>query len=175
MSATDVSLALGVPVEADPEKSMRRGSVNRKLKELKLDQYVDELIDEQGYDTLDTLRAMSPEELTQVADDCKMKPGHKKKFISAFANIIEKSPITDVAPIKVVESAAPTPAVDPAMIAMEEMKKQMEEMKRQARPGGCRLQGRRQGRLQACRQACRQGRLQVCGGAAQEEEEAADR
>ena len=81
MPEADVTLVTGKPVGSEP---VRKGSVALKLQELSLEQYEHELIGEQGYDSIETLKMLSPDELTQLADDCKMKPGHKKKFLAAF-------------------------------------------------------------------------------------------
>ena len=127
MSKTDVTLVMGKPVGS--AEALRKGSVAVKLRELNLEQYEQELIDGQGYDSLETLNEMSPNELTQVADDCKMKPGHKKKFLAAFdkkdaaeASVVQPAPNAD-------------PEVDPSMIALKEqnaeMMKQMEAFKKQ--------------------------------------------
>lgn len=60
-------------------------TVALKLEQLNLAQYAPAIIDDQGYDDLDTLKGMSTEELGALADDVGMKPGHKKKFTAAFA------------------------------------------------------------------------------------------
>jgi len=95
MSETDVTLVLGKPVGSEP---VSKDSVSVKLQELNLKQYEQELIDEQGYDSVETLNEMSPDELSQLADDCKMKPGHKKKFLAAFAEKAETKPATETKP-----------------------------------------------------------------------------
>ena len=139
MSETDVTLVLGKPVESEP---VSKDSVSVKLQELNLKQYEQELIDEQGYDSVETLNEMSPDELSQLADDCKMKPGHKKKFLSAFAKTAEAKDLSVVqAATRNAAAAAATeanpadPAVDPNMIALkeqnEEMIKQMAAFKKQ--------------------------------------------
>jgi len=84
MSETDVTLVMGKPVAGSD-----KDSVSVKLQELNLKMYEQELIDQQGYDSVETLKMLSPDELTQLADDCKMKPGHKKKFLAAFAEKAE--------------------------------------------------------------------------------------
>ena len=140
MSETDVTLVMGKPV------TTRKNSVALKLQELNLNQYEQELIDEQGYDSIDTLKELSPDELTQLADDCKMKPGHKKKFLGAFSKkaIDKDGPAVQAARRKsdtalrlmaATETKPANPAVDPNMIALqeqnEEMMKQMTAFKKQ--------------------------------------------
>ena len=121
MSETDVTLVMGKPVAGSD-----KDSVAVKLQELNLKMYEQELIDEQGYDSVETLKMLSPDELTQLADDCKMKPGHKRKFIAAFAEKAETKAATETKPAKPAEPAEP--AVDPNMIALQE---QVAAMKKQ--------------------------------------------
>ena len=143
MSETDVTLVMGKPVGSG---TTRKNSVALKLQELNLNQYEQELIDEQGYDSIDTLKELSPDELTQLADDCKMKPGHKKKFLGAFSKkaIDKDGPAVQAARRKsdtalrlmaATETKPANPAVDPNMIALkeqnEEMMKQMTAFKKQ--------------------------------------------
>ena len=143
MSETDVTLVMGKPVGSG---TTRKNSVALKLQELNLNQYEQELIDEQGYDSIDTLKELSPDELTQLADDCKMKPGHKKKFLGAFSKkaIDKDGPAVQAARrksdtalrlIAATETKPANPAVDPNMIALqeqnEEMMKQMTAFKKQ--------------------------------------------
>ena len=115
----DVTLVMGKAIETN------MAAMAMKLRELNLEQYEQALIDEQGYDSIETLNEMSAEELNQLADDCKMKPGHKKKFCTAFSNRTVAN-----SPAKPAE-----PAVDPNMIALREqnaeMMKQMEAVKAQ--------------------------------------------
>eukprot|EP00964_Phaeocystis_antarctica_P148069 scaffold114808_cov67-Phaeocystis_antarctica.AAC.4 len=127
MSETDVTLVMGKPVGSG---TTRKNSVALKLQELNLDQYEQELIDEQGYDSVDTLKELSPDELTQLADDCKMKPGHKKKLHAA-----RRKSDTALRLMAATETKPANPAVDPNMIALkeqnEEMMKQMTAFKKQ--------------------------------------------
>lgn len=119
----DVTLVMGKAIETD------MAAMAMKLRELNLEQYEQALIEEQGYDSIETLNEMSAEELNQLADDCKMKPGHKKKFIAAFSNrTVANSP---VAP----KTKPAEPAVDTNLIALREqnaeLMKQMEAVKAQ--------------------------------------------
>ena len=125
MSETDVTLVMGKPVGSEP---VRNDSVSVKLQELNLKQYEQELIDEQGYDSVETLNEMSPDELTQLADDCKMKPGHKKKFLAAFAKTAEAKDVSvRNSATAAIEAKPADPAVDPNMIALKEQNEEMEE------------------------------------------------
>jgi hypothetical protein len=58
MSETDATLVMGKPVGSDKD------SVAVKLQELNLKMYEQELIDDQGYDSVETLKTLSPDELT---------------------------------------------------------------------------------------------------------------
>ena len=55
-----------------------------KLEEHGLTQYADAL-GEQGYDSMASFNNMTNEEAGALADELKMKPGHKRAFINAFA------------------------------------------------------------------------------------------
>ena len=67
-------------------RTTRSKEVADKLAELKLSAYEDMIIDEHGYDSLDAFDGMSAQEVEDIAKECKMKPGHAKKFVSAFAD-----------------------------------------------------------------------------------------
>ena len=58
--------------------------VSIKLKEYGLTQYADAL-GEKGYDSMASLKNMTKEEAGALADELKMKPGHKRTFINAVA------------------------------------------------------------------------------------------
>ena len=47
---------------------MAESSVALRLQELNLEQYTQALVDDQGYDSVDTLQAMTAEELGELAD-----------------------------------------------------------------------------------------------------------
>lgn len=68
-------------------RTTRSKEVADKLIELKLDAYEKEIIDVQGYDSLEAFEGMSKTELEDIAKTCKMKPGHAKKFVAAFADL----------------------------------------------------------------------------------------
>ena len=55
-----------------------------KLQELGLEQYASAIVDDQGYNMVETLQSLSAEELGELADDVKMKPGHNRTFLSGF-------------------------------------------------------------------------------------------
>ena len=60
-----------------------KNPVSIKLKELGLAQYADAL-GEQGYTSMASFKNMTSEEAGALADEVKMKPGHKRSFIRAF-------------------------------------------------------------------------------------------
>ena len=60
-----------------------KNPVSIKLKELGLAQYADAL-GEQGYDSMASFKDMTEEEAGALADEVKMKAGHKRLFIRAF-------------------------------------------------------------------------------------------
>ena len=60
-----------------------KNPVSIKLKELGLAQYADAL-GEQGYDSMASFKNMTNEEAGALADEVKMKAGHKRLFIRAF-------------------------------------------------------------------------------------------
>lgn len=114
-----------------------KGPVALKLQELSLEQYASAIVDDQGYDTMETLQSMSAEELSELADEVKMKPGHKKKFLSTFgttAITVEQPAAQPAAQPIVTQPAAPQPvapmqpAVDPSMVVLKEQMSQMQQM-----------------------------------------------
>ena len=60
-------------------------SLTKQLEELGLAQYESALAD-QGYDHLATLQGLTKEEAGEIADDVKMKPGHKRQFVNTFGD-----------------------------------------------------------------------------------------
>ena len=60
-----------------------KNPVSIKLEEHGLAQYADAL-GEQGYDSMVSFNNMTNEEAGALADEVKMKPGHKRLFICAF-------------------------------------------------------------------------------------------
>merc|ERR1711959_674144 len=60
-----------------------KNPVSIKLEEHGLTQYADALA-EQGYDSMASFKNMTKEEAGALADEVKMKPGHKRSFIRAF-------------------------------------------------------------------------------------------
>ena len=73
--------ALDAKAEAD---AAAKNPVSIKLEEHGLAQYADAL-GEQGYDSMVSFNNMTNEEAGALADELKMKPGHKRAFITAFA------------------------------------------------------------------------------------------
>ena len=73
-----------------PEEQANAGTVGKnpvlvKLEELELEQYAAALMDDQGYDTIASLQGLARAEAGAIADELKMKPGHKKRFVDGFA------------------------------------------------------------------------------------------
>ena len=60
-----------------------KNPVSIKLEEHGLTQYADAL-GEQGYSSMASFKNMTDEEAGALADEVKMKPGHKRSFIRAF-------------------------------------------------------------------------------------------
>ena len=67
-----------------PKAASGKKSVSLKLKELGLEQYASALIDDQGYDSMTTLQGLTKEEAGAIADEIKMKPGHKRRFVEGI-------------------------------------------------------------------------------------------
>ena len=65
-----------------------KNPVSIKLEELGLTQYADAL-GEQGYNSMASFKNMTDEEAGALADEDKMKPGHKRLFIRAFTCMSE--------------------------------------------------------------------------------------
>ena len=61
-----------------------KNPISLKLEELGCGQYEAALAD-QGYDNLGWLQGLSKEEAGEIADDVKMKPGHKRRFVDGIA------------------------------------------------------------------------------------------
>ena len=66
---------------------MANNPVSLKLEEIGLEQYASALIDDQGYDSMTTLQGLTKEEAGAIADEIKMKPGHKRRFVEGIANL----------------------------------------------------------------------------------------
>ena len=85
MSTKELPVVKGKAVDA-LVRTTRSKEVADKLAKLKLSAYEEMIIDEHGYDSLDAFDGMSAQEVEDIAKECKMKPGHAKKFVSAFAD-----------------------------------------------------------------------------------------
>merc|ERR1719271_2069366 len=90
-----------------------KNPVSIKLEELGLTQYADAL-GEQGYTSMASFKNMTSEEAGALADEVKMKPGHKRSFIRAFTAAAE----ADAAAKKKAEAEAA--AKNPVSIKLEE-------------------------------------------------------
>ena len=116
----------GEPAKGHAVAAARKNSVAVKLEKLNLGQYETELVVEQGYDDLSMLEGLTTAELEQIADAVKMKPGHKKKFVSAFNDDDMKASN---------KSSPGTSTVDPSMIALQQqndrMMEQLADLKKQ--------------------------------------------
>ena len=78
--------AVTVEMKAEPAVGVaKKDPFSLKLEELGCGQYEAALAD-QGYDNLGSLQGLSKEEAGAIADDVKMKPGHKKRFVDGLAN-----------------------------------------------------------------------------------------
>jgi len=84
------AVAAGTPVATNavsvemPEAASGKKSVSLKLEELGCGQYESALAD-QGYVSMASLQGLTKEEAGAIADDIKMKPGHKKRFVDGIA------------------------------------------------------------------------------------------
>ena len=84
-----------------------------KLQELGLEQYASAIVDDQGYNMVETLQSLSAEELGELADDVKMKPGHKRTFLSGFgtsASTAARIACTTCSGAGMAAGAAPSPS-----------------------------------------------------------------
>ena len=87
-STTAVATPVAVTVEMKAEPSVgvaMKNPISLKLEELGCGQYEAALAD-QGYDDLASLQGLSKEKAGEIADDVKMKPGHKRRFVDGFGN-----------------------------------------------------------------------------------------
>ena len=79
-AAAEADAAAKKKAEAD---AAAKNPVSIKLEEHGLTQYADAL-GEQGYTSMASFKNMTSEEAGALADEVKMKPGHKRSFIRAF-------------------------------------------------------------------------------------------
>merc|ERR1711924_254774 len=66
------------------EGASGKKSLSQTLEELGCGQYEAALAD-QGYESLASLQGLTKEEAGEIADDVKMKPGHKRRFVEGIA------------------------------------------------------------------------------------------
>ena len=78
-----VLLATSCPPEESPL------FFERKLRELNLEQYASLLVNDLGYDTMESMEGLSAEQVGAIAYEMGMKPGHKRRFVEAFAQADE--------------------------------------------------------------------------------------
>merc|ERR1712072_1675864 len=100
---------MGAEAEAAAKKKAEadaaaKNPVSIKLEEHGLTQYADAL-GEQGYNSMASFKNMTDEEAGALADEVKMKPGHKKLFIRAFA---AKKAEADVSAVTIEMPKAPS-------------------------------------------------------------------
>lgn len=78
-----VLLATSCPPEESPL------FFERKLRELNLEHYASLLVNDLGYDTMESMEGLSAEQVGAIAYEMGMKPGHKRRFVEAFAQADE--------------------------------------------------------------------------------------
>ena len=84
-SAAPAVAAVTVEMGAVPVVGVaKKNPISLKLEELGCGQYESALAD-QGWDNLAALQGLTKEEAGAIADDVKMKPGHKKRFVDGIA------------------------------------------------------------------------------------------
>jgi len=85
-TAVATPVAVTVEMKAEPAVGVAKNTpISLKLEELGCGQYEAALAD-QGYDNLGSLQGLSKEEVGAIADEVKMKPGHKRRFVDGFGN-----------------------------------------------------------------------------------------
>ena len=85
-TATANPVAITVEMKAEPAVGVAmKNPISLKLEELGCGQYEAALAD-QGYYAMASLQGLTKEEVGTIADDVKMKPGHKKRFVDGFGN-----------------------------------------------------------------------------------------
>ena len=99
----------------------KKSPVLLKLEEIGLEQYASALIDEQGYDSMATLESLTKEEAGAIADEVKMKPGHKKRFVEGIASSstgtkASESASAPSAPASVKEETVAAPVAVPVAV-----------------------------------------------------------
>ena len=84
-TATANPVAITVEMKAEPAVGVaKKTPISLKLEELGCGQYEAALAD-QGYDDMASLQGLSKEKAGEIADDVKMKPGHKRRFVDGIA------------------------------------------------------------------------------------------
>ena len=84
--ATPMAAIVAVEMGAGPVVGVaKKIPISLKLEELGCGQYEAALAD-QGYDDMASLQGLSKEKAGEIADDVKMKPGHKRRFVDGFGN-----------------------------------------------------------------------------------------
>ena len=78
-----VLLATSCPPEESPL------FFERKLRELNLEHYASLLVNDLGYHTMESMEGLSAEQVGAIAYEMGMKPGHKRRFVEAFAQADE--------------------------------------------------------------------------------------
>ena len=123
----DVELNADAPAPApsssneEPGEAPGKKSVLLKLEELGLGQYASALIDEQGYDSMATLESLTKEEAGAIADEVKMKAGHKRSFVEGIASSstgtkASESASAPSAPASVKEETVAAPVAVPVAV-----------------------------------------------------------
>jgi len=83
--ATPMAAIVAVKMGAGPVVGVaKKNPISLKLEELGCGQYEAALAD-QGWDSLASMQGLTKEEAGAIADEVKMKPGHKRRFVDGIA------------------------------------------------------------------------------------------
>ena len=84
-AAVATPVAVATPMGAGPVVGVaKKNPISLKLEELGCGQYEAALAD-QGWDNLASMQGLTKEEAAAIADEVKMKPGHKRRFVDGIA------------------------------------------------------------------------------------------
>ena len=84
-TAVATPMVVAVEIGAGPVVGVaKKIPISLKLEELGCGQYEAALAD-QGWDSLASMQGLTKEEAGAIADEVKMKPGHKRRFVDGFA------------------------------------------------------------------------------------------
>ena len=121
------AVAAGTPVATNavavelPKAASGEKSLSQTLEELGCGQYEAALAD-QGYELLASLQGLTKEEAGVIADDVKMKPDHKRRFVDGFAVKRTETPGTPAATNAVsIEMPKAASGMNPVSIKLEKL------------------------------------------------------